>query len=163
MSQICKRLTMFSQRLPQEPWVPENSLRTPFLHFYFRRDTRLHNEVDISKVLVGEKSMGCEAQIARLTRRRLFPELTRGVRSVSTGVENALSYGAPLLAHHYNQYFSMERKLHIKKIIIFRLKAPLLFCCRFVDNFALKYRRNASPIQDVSVAIKSWGHGCEQV
>ena len=59
--------------------------------------------------------MGCEAQIARLTRRRLFPELTRGVRSVSTGVENALSYGAPLLAPHYNKYFSMERKLHFKK------------------------------------------------
>ena len=30
-SQNCERLTVFSQQLPQEPWVPENSSR---LHFF---------------------------------------------------------------------------------------------------------------------------------
>ena len=32
-SQTCERLTVFSLQLPQEPWVPENSLNAPFLQF----------------------------------------------------------------------------------------------------------------------------------
>ena len=30
-SQICELLTVFSQQLPQKPWIPENSSRAPLI------------------------------------------------------------------------------------------------------------------------------------
>ena len=63
-------LTVFSQQILQEPWIPENSSRplTEFLQFQYRSSTRLSRWSRYKKeekVLVGSKSMRCEAQIAR--------------------------------------------------------------------------------------------------
>ena len=96
-SQICdwERLTVFSQQLPQESWILENSSRplTEFFSFNTEAAQDFCDEVDIkeAKSFGWSKSMRCEAQIARfwLLRRRVSQSLLALPKPVSTRVENA--------------------------------------------------------------------------